>query len=271
MRTRLALFICLLFACLVAVPSTADFAFVQISDTHVGVKNPAYNARFAEVIRQINELKPAFVIHTGDALQSWSPENAALFKEMTTKLSAPIHVSPGNHDIQGLKDKGIEAVTVWNDAFGTDQPSFEHEGCVFIGLDSSLWNSGLPAGKEQMARLRSELRKARGKRILIFQHHLYFLDKPSDPNGSYWTVDEPARGEILKLLKQYKVEAVLTGHVHRHVQSEFGGIGFISTPATSFSCAEDKGLTGYRVFSVSPGGFTTRFIDLRRAGAPPEF
>jgi 3',5'-cyclic AMP phosphodiesterase CpdA len=270
MRTRFVLVICLLFAYFVVSPSTADFTFVQISDTHVGVKQTAYNARFAEVIRQINELKPAFVIHTGDALQSWSPENAALFKEMTAKLSPPIYIAPGNHDIQGLKSKGFEAVKVWNDAFGTDQPSFEHEGCVFIGLDSSLWNSGIPAEKEQMARLKSELRKAKGKRILIFEHHLYFLDKPSDPNGSYWTVDEPTRGEVLKLLKQYRVEAVLTGHVHRFLQSSFDGISFISTPATSFSCSEDKGLTGYRVFSISPGGFTTRFVDLRRAGAPPE-
>jgi len=40
---------------------------------------------------------------------------------------------------------------------------------------------------------------------------------------------------------------------------------------TSFSCAADKGLTGYSVFHVYPGGFTHRFVDLRTTGAPPEF
>ena len=249
----------------------ADFTFVQVSDTHVGVNQAAYNARFTEAIRRINDLKPAFVIHTGDALQTWSPENAALFKEIGKSLAAPIHIAPGNHDIQGIKDKGIEPVKVWNAAFGSDQVSFEHEGCVFSGLDSNLFNSGLPAEKEQIARLKSELRKAKGKRIFIFQHCPLFLDKPGDPNGNYFLVDNPARGEVLKLLKQYRVEAVLTGHVHRHIESHFGGISFISTPGTSFSCAEDKGLTGYRVFSVSTGGFTTRFVDLRTTGAPPEF
>ena len=262
----------LILACMmIAACACADFTFVQVSDTHVGVKNPDYNARFSEAVRRINDLKPAFVIHTGDALQTWSPENAALFKEIGKSLAAPIHIAPGNHDIQGIKDKGFEAVKVWNDAFGTDQQTFEHEGCVFIGLDSNLYNSGLAAEKEQMTHLKEELRKAKGKRIFIFEHHPLFLDKPGDPNGNYYLVDEPARGEVLKLLKQYKVEAVLTGHVHRHLQSEFDGITFLSTPATSFSCAEDKGLVGYRVFSVSAGGFTSRFVDLRTIGTPPVF
>ena len=275
MRTRLALVICLLFACLVAIPSTADFTLVRISDTHVGAKQTAYNARFAEVVRQINELKPAFVIHTGDALQSWSPENAALFKEMAAKLSAPIYISPGNHDIQNLRkstpSQAAESITAWKQAFEYDRTTFEREGCVFIALDSNLYNTGFPAERVQLTWLRSELRKAKGKRIFVIEHSPLFLDKPGDPNGNYFLVDNPARGEVLKLLKQYRVEAVLTGHVHRFLESSFDGISFISTPGTSFSCSEDKGLTGYRVFSVSTGGFTTRFIDLRRAGAPPDF
>ena len=275
MRTRLVLGICLLFACLVVSPSTADFTFVQISDTHVGAKQTAYNARFAEVIRQINELKPAFVIHTGDALQSWSPGNAALFKEMTAKLSAPIYIAPGNHDIQNLRkstpSQAAESISAWKQAFEYDRTTFEREGCVFIALDSNLYNTGFPAERAQLTWLRSELRKAKGKRIFIIEHIPLFLTKPSDPNGDYFAVDEPARGELLKLFREHKVEAVLTGHVHRFLESSFDGISFISTPATSFSCSEDKGLTGYRVFSVSTGGFTTRFIDLRRAGTPPEF
>ena len=56
--------VCLLFLLVTTVH--ADFAFVQISDTHVGTNQAAYNARYAEVIRQVNGLKPTFVIHTGD-------------------------------------------------------------------------------------------------------------------------------------------------------------------------------------------------------------
>ena len=253
---------------LACVSAWADFTFVQVSDTHVGTKEAAYNARYAEVIRQINDLKPAFVIHTGYALQSWSPENAALFKEIGKALVPPLHLIPGNHDI-AIKEQ--DAVSRWSDAFGSDRASFAYEGCVFIGQDANLWNSGLPAEKEQLAWLKSELAKAKGKRIFVFEHQLLFTKTPNDPNGDYYAVDQPARGEVLKLLKKYKVEAVLTGHYHRLNESAFDGISFFTTPATSFSTGGDKGLTGYSVFYVYDGGFTRRFVDLRTTGAPPEF
>ena len=253
---------------LACVSAWGDFTFVQVSDTHVGTGQAAYNARFQEVIRQVNGLKPAFVIHTGDALQTWSPENAALFKEISKTLVPPLHLIPGNHDI-AIKEQ--DAVSRWNDAFRSDRDSFEHEGCVFIGLDSNLWNSSLPAEKDQLAWLKSELAKAKGKRIFVFQHHLLFTKTPDDPNGDYYAVDQPARGEILKLLKKHKVEAVLTGHYHRLNDSVFDGIRYITTPATSFSTGGDKGLTGYSVFFVTDGGFTHRFVDLRTQGNPPEF
>ena len=253
---------------LACVMANAEFTFVQVSDTHVGTNQAAYNGRYAEVIRQVNALKPAFVIHTGDALQTWSPENAALFKQISKDLAPPLHLIPGNHDI-AIKDK--DAVSRWIDAFGPDRVSFEHEGCIFVGLDGNLWNSGLPAEKEQLAWLKSELAKAKGKRIFVFQHQLLFTKTPDDPNGDYYAVDRPARGQVLKLLREYKVEAVLTGHYHRLNDSTVDGIRFITTPATSFSTGPDKGLTGYSVFHVFDGGFTHRFADLRTTGAPPEF
>ena len=253
----------------------ADFTFVQVSDTHVGVKEAGYNARYGEVIRQVNELKPAFVIHTGDALTIWSPENAALFKEISRGLAVPMYIAPGNHDLPDMKkagpDQAAKTIADWKQVFEYDRVSFSHEGCVFIGPDSNLLSTGLLAEKEQIEWLKSELRKARGKRIFIFQHCPLFLEKPTDPNGSYFAVDEPARGSLLKLFKTYHVEAVLTGHVHRSIESVFDRISFISTPAISFSCDADKGLTGYSVFHVSTGGFTRRFVDLRKAGAPPDF
>jgi len=272
-RMRLRYLMCVLLL-LLPVAVQADFTFVQISDTHVG-KDPAFNARYAEVVGQINALKPAFVIHTGDALADWSPENAALFKEISKPLAMPMYVVPGNHDAGRLREigpeKGGQSIAAWKAAFGYDRISFEHEGCAFIGLNSNLFNSGFPAEKEHLDWLKAELKKAKRKRIFIFEHCALFLDKPSDPNGDYFATDEPARSEVLKLLEANHVEAVLTGHVHRLNESVYDGISFISTPATSFSCSPDAGLTGYRVFHVSKGGFTHRFVDLRHGGNPPDF
>jgi 3',5'-cyclic AMP phosphodiesterase CpdA len=259
---------------LVADCAHADFTFVQISDTHVGVKEAAFNARYAEVVRQVNALKPDFVIHTGDALTIWSPENMVPFKELSKNLAMPMHLIPGNHDITDIAkitaDEANARVQAWRDAAGYDHESFEHQGCVFIGLDSNLYNSKLPEEARQMAWLKSQLRKSEGKRVFIFQHQPLFLDKPDEP-ANYWVVAEPARGELLKLFRQYKVEAVLTGHLHRFNEAYFDKISFLSTPATSFSCAADKGLTGYRVFHVTDAGFSSRFVDMRTNGSPAEF
>ena len=260
---------------LCAVCAHADFTFVQISDMHVGAKEAAFNARYQEVIGQVNALKPAFVIHTGDALTAWSAEDAALFKEISKSLTAQTYVAPGNHDLLNMKTVGAEKaarqIAAWKQAVGPDHMSFEHEGCVFIGLDSNLWNTGYPAERVQLNWLKAQLAKSKGKRIFIFEHHPLFTKLPTDPNGDYYAVDNPARAEILDLLKQYRVEAVLTGHYHRTMEACFYGISFLTTPATSFSTGPDKGMTGYSVFIVSEGGFTHRFVDLRTTGTPPSF
>ncbi len=253
----------------------ADFTFVQISDTHTARDKSAYNSRYREVIRQVNELKPAFVIHTGDALELWSPESAAFFKEISKSLAAPMYVVPGNHDLLNMKtvgaDKAARRIADWKRFVGPDRVSFEHEGCVFIGLNYTLWNTGYAAEQRQFAWLESELKKARGKRIFVFEHAPIFTKTPGEPNGDYYAVENPARGRILDLLKAYKVEAVLTGHYHRSMEASYWGISFLTTPAISFSTGSDKGLTGYSVFTVSDGGFTRRFVDLRTTGTPPSF
>lgn len=253
----------------------ADFKFVQITDTHVDTTRPDYNARYEEAIKQINALSPAFVIHTGDALEHFTADNAALFKEISKSLKPKLYSIPGNHDV-GHKKSLDGAITeerrdAWMKAMGYDRVSFEHEGCVFIGLNSSLLGSGLAAEKTQMDWLKSELGKAAGKRIFVFQHFPIFDISPHEKSGGYFNTDEPARSELLALLKKHNVEAVLSGHMHRFHEAYMDGVCHLTTPALSFSCSPDKGLTGYRVFSVVDGAFTTWFVDLRKGGTPPDF
>jgi 3',5'-cyclic AMP phosphodiesterase CpdA len=250
--------------CIVLLPviARADFTFVQISDTHIAPSETGNIDRYSEVIKQINAMKPAFVIHTGDALADWSKDNAALFQKLSKALTAPLYVVPGNHDMADPK--------AWTETFG-DHVTFAREDCVFIGLNSNLYNKGQAAEQEQMKWLQAELKKAKGKRVFIFEHIALFLNTPGDPNGEYFAVDEPVRSKLMSMFKANGVAAVLTGHIHKFNESVFGGISYISTPATSFSVSPDAGLTGYRVFTVSSGGFTHHFVDLRNGGRPPVF
>ncbi|HTX15297.1 MAG TPA: hypothetical protein VMD77_08380 [Candidatus Baltobacteraceae bacterium] len=54
----------------------ADFAFAQISDSHIGfhkAANPDVTATLREAIAKLNALPhtPDFVLHTGDLSQLW--------------------------------------------------------------------------------------------------------------------------------------------------------------------------------------------------------
>ncbi|MHB0998057.1 MAG: metallophosphoesterase family protein [Armatimonadota bacterium] len=253
----------------------ADFTFVQISDTHTGSAETAFNARFDEAIKQANNLNPAFVIHTGDALQGWSIESIELFKDYAKKISSPVYIAPGNHDIPELvksgEKKGHALLNSWRKAVGYDRISFTHGNCAFISLNSNLWNTGYLAEREQFDWLTSELDKAKGKRIFIFQHSPIYLSNPNEKNGNYFATDNPARGKLLDLFASHHVEAVITGHYHRMNNTVYKGISFLTSPAISFSCDPDQGLTGYTVFNVYPGGFSHRFIDFRKTGIPPDF
>ena len=124
----------------------ADFTFVQISDTHTARDKSAYNSRYREVIRQVNELKPAFVIHTGDALELWSPESAAFFKEISKSLAAPMYVVPGNHDLLNMKtvgaDKAARRIADWKITFA-DTVADNGSSAFFVLAKAGLPLAGL--------------------------------------------------------------------------------------------------------------------------------
>jgi 3',5'-cyclic AMP phosphodiesterase CpdA len=259
-----------------AYPAFAEFTFVQISDTHTDANSTdrAVSSRYSEVIKRVNALNPAFVIHTGDALASFSPESLALFKKISEGLKPKLYLVPGNHDAGNkLGQTGPiteQTYNAWVNGYGCGHVTFEHDGCAFIGLTSSLLNSGLAPAREQYDWLKAQLKNAGGKRIFVFMHHAAFETSPTEA-ATYFDIDEPARSELLKLFKKHHVEAVLYGHIHRNNESFFDGISFVGTASTAFSVVDDKGMTGYRVFHVSRHGFTTTFEDLRSGGEPPRF
>lgn len=257
-------------------PAFADFTFVQISDTHIDVNatDPGVEGRYREVIKRVNALNPAFVIHTGDALANFSPESLALFKKISEGFKPKLYVVPGNHDV-GNKHGQTGALTeesynAWIKGYGNGRASFEHDGWVFIGLTSSLFSSGLSAEKEQWDWLKAQLKAAGKKPVIVFMHYPLFEESPTEAN-TYFDIDVPIRADLLKLFKKYHVKAVLYGHLHRVNQSYFDGIDFIGTGSTAFSVIDDHAQTGYRIFHIAPGGFTTYFVDLRTGGEPPKF
>jgi len=253
----------------------AEFTFAILSDAHVAVNKPEQNGRFENALERAGAFHPDFIVITGDCLENWSDENAALFKDMIERSNVPIHTVPGNHDVgqkrtpDGKGSVSSETVERWKHAFGSDRFAFEHGGYFFIGIDNVIISSGIPEEAEQTEWFRERVEEADGSRIFVFCHYPFFLREPNETEGGYWTVENPAKQEWLDLFLESGVSAVWNGHLHRFGEAHWKGIEFITTPATSFSCAADKGLTGLRIVRVTDDGWQHEFIDLRTEGSPP--
>jgi 3',5'-cyclic AMP phosphodiesterase CpdA len=253
----------------------AGVTFAIISDPHVATNKPEHNGRFASALERARAFDPAFIIITGDCLENWSEENAALFKKMIDGLEVPIQTVPGNHDVgqkhtpDGKGSVTSETVDRWKQTFGSDRFAFEHGGCTFIGIDNVFLGSGIPEEAEQVEWFSELVEDADGSRIFVFCHYPFFLRDPAETEGGYWTVENPAKQEWLDLFRESEVSAVWAGHLHRFNEVFWNGISFITTPGTSFSCAADKGLTGLRIVRVTGDGWQHEFVDLRTTGTPP--
>ena len=91
------------------------FTFAVIADSHLNQDeldcnspfpvNKLANRRMRHVVRDLNRRDVAFVVHLGDlihpvpAVKELYAGAAARFHAQVRELNAPLHLTPGNHDI----------------------------------------------------------------------------------------------------------------------------------------------------------------------------
>jgi len=231
------------------------FRFAIVTDTHFseedGVSsspwpsNKLANARALHVFDRIEAAAPAFVLHLGDMVhpvpaQTSFRASARKFHDAAARISCPIHLTPGNHDIG---DKPVEwapagkiqpeYVAQYEDVFGPSYYAFSSNDCCFIVLNASLLNSGLDQEDAQNRWLEDELTKAAGQRTFLSIHYPLYVHSP-DEDGSYDNIDEPARSLLLGMIGRFGPEAVFSGHVHNFWYDRIGVTQFYVLPATSF-------------------------------------
>jgi hypothetical protein len=231
------------------------YRFVVIADTHVNQEegrssspyavNALANERTRAVIDEINRLAPAFVVHVGDIvhpvpeLPSY-PVAVDQFKALAKGLKAPLHLTPGNHDVG---DKPVEwmpaghvtqeAVDLYRKLLGRDYYAFDAEGCHFVVIDAQIINSGLPCETEQRAWLEADLAAHSGRRSFWCIHYPPFVTFRDEPS-SYDNIDEPGRTWLLDLMERHRPEALFAGHVHNLWYDVHGGTECYILPSTAF-------------------------------------
>ena len=224
-------------------------AFAHIGDLHLTDARQRNFTDFLAIVAQI-EIQCArgidFVVLPGDNADNGLPGQYALAATALKMLSVPVHVIPGDHDMEqgslapfyrGLAaDPLPKAVTV--------------RGARCLFLDISGPGAGGPdfrLGAEQTAWLAGELARARheGRTSLVFTHTY-----PADLKG------EGETEAMNRLLASHDVALVDMGHTHYNEIANDGRTIFAATRSTG---QIEEGPVGYAVSTLDEGVVSWRF------------
>ena len=242
-----------------AAPQSArdGFSIAFISDCHI---RPELNAAqgCAACFEQISASDHDFVINGGDHIEDAleaSRERATMLMDLYQRterrhLRKPVRHVLGNHDCLGVfANSGVDPSSrdygkqFYIDRFGPRYYAFDHKGVHFVVLDSvGLTDDRNYEGRVDAAQLewlRSDLAdQPKGARIIVVTHiplvtAMQCYEPESWLNTPHnWTFVANGR-EVLRILRDFDVLAVLQGHSHVFEQIELGGMRFISTGAVA--------------------------------------
>ncbi|MCX6334424.1 MAG: metallophosphoesterase [Bacteroidia bacterium] len=212
--------------------------FIQITDPQFGMfeNNEGFEKEtvlYEKAVEKINNLKPDFVVITGDFVHnSESPEQIAEFKRITALIDPkiPVYYTPGNHDLGQTPDEA--SLRNYQKNYGNDRFSFTHKGSFFIGFNSSFIKAKLAEPEqEQYNWLVKKLKKSqKAQHIILFCHYPVFIKTVDEPT-TYSNIDPDYRKKYLDLFNNNNVEAVFSGHYHNNSLATYGNTQLVTTSA----------------------------------------
>ena len=239
--------------------------FIQMSDPQFGMytSNKDFaqeTANFEFAIATANRLRPAFVVVTGDLVnRAGDPAATAEYRRIAAKLDPSIRLYnvPGNHDVSP------ETLAAWRERFGPDYYSFRAGDMAAFVLNTCLFAPGMEAeAARQEEWLRAELAKARregAKRLVVFQHHPFFLKDPEEKDA-YFNVPLAVRAKYLELLRANGVSHVFAGHYHRNDGGRAGELEMVTTGPIGKPLGKGT-QSGMRIGIVRANGIEHRWYD----------
>lgn len=217
--------------------ASADFSFVQVSDSHIGFNkapNQDVTATFQEAIAQINGLPtaPAFLIHTGDLTHlSKDDQFDTVDQVLKTSKSSEVFYVPGEHDV--ISDNGKSFLQRYGKGtVGDGWRSFDYNGVHFVGLVNvlNLKAGGLGSlGQAQLDWLTKDVQGlSKSTPIVVYAHVPLWTVYPQWG----WGTDDGA--QALDLVKGFGSVTVLNGHIHQILQKVEGNVTFHTARSTAF-------------------------------------
>jgi 3',5'-cyclic-AMP phosphodiesterase len=214
----------------------------QISDPHVCAPGVLYkgvansNALLSEAIKHLHQLdrRPDLVLITGDLTDEGRTVEYEHALELLAQLQIRYCVIPGNHDHRERFRSAFVAHR-YLPKTGRLHYCLEDMPVRIVALDSSVPNEHHGAIDESGLHWLSETLQAdRIKPTLVIMHHppfqsgIGYLDE-------YSLRAPDALREIIQAAPN--IEAVLVGHVHRHMTHRWAGTLVIACPSTATEIA----------------------------------
>ena len=239
------------------------FRIVQITDPHLfkdtngellGINT---QASFSQVLSEIQQQQYDYdlVLATGDLVQDNSDEGYLRFRQDVKALNNKmVFWIPGNHDFQPKMFEILKEETV-----SAKKHILLGDKWQILLLDSQV--QGVPHGQleaEELDWLKLKLQEYPERYSLVVLHH-HLLS-----TGSAWLDQHNLRNanELAEVLAPFKhVKALLYGHIHQQVDSEWLGYQVMATPST---CIQFKADSNTFALDVAQPGW--REIDLYADG-----
>lgn len=255
-------------------------AFSQMQKTSQGKDLYYQETALSAFVRMAQKKKPAAIIVTGDVTFNGERVSAEKFAEIFKPLEeTQLLVLPGNHDIydgwarefRGKKQyyAGQISPRMWRNIFKTsyknavsvDDKSLAYSvqlnpNYLLILADSNDYGkeeaTTAPAtagflGREQRRWIKAQLQYAseNNLQVIFCMHHNLYAHNPAVNKG--YVVDDYR--ELRKLLAQYNVKLVFSGHIHaQNIMLPQDPCPTTEVVTASF-CSNDQ---GYGVVKVSP-------------------
>ena len=249
-----------------------NFTFVHLTDFHIGdprglKENPFETIGWKSArrcVREINLLNPDFVVITGDLVygQLYPGEYKREYSkcwEILQEFDVPIYLCSGNHD--GYIQMGEDGFKYWKRYFGPLYYSFDYGDAHFVCVNSYNWtdkmrraflfiplNWGGCIQEKQLRWIERDLDlhgNAKLKFVLLHHNPLWDTWYESLMFNGY-----KGREELLSIIREKNVDAVLAGHVHCDSVIISNDTLFITTTTASSGSSAPDAYWGYRPIKV---------------------
>jgi len=213
---------------------------VHLSDIHVG--SQFQESVFIKVIDEVNKLKPAAIIITGDLTNEGLIKEYEKCKDLLSKLNCKkIIAISGNHDYRNsgylvfkkyfpfetINELGGDVVLV---TVGTARPD-RNEGEV--GYRQNLW-------------IERTMKKYKDKvKILAMHHHLVGI--PDTGSDRVTVIDA---GDVLRTILATNVDLVLCGHKHRPWIWNFKNLAIVNAGTTASDRSRGLFENSYNIITI---------------------